>query len=373
MASLYEPKDISPEIVNQLIIPFTDSDIINLLRTLPNNKAPGINGITYEMLKHFPKDFIFLLTILFNKLLSGDDIPLSWSEALIYPIPKPEWWNGDLTKTHPITLLDTIRKVFVKLFNTRLNIIFSKHKLLQYNNIAGTQGSSTIEIILKINTIIEHCTTSKQKFYILLQDLSKAYDRVDLDLLELALKHFNLPLRFIKLILKLFYNQSNQIIMDNYLSESFDIEQGIIQGESISPLLWTIYYDPMFELINNSIHKGLTLTSSIPKHIDRPLDLDNLHSISIEFKLQGYLDDTTWIAASIIDLENNLSLAQQFYNFANIKINKSKLRLITNDKDLVKSKFIPIRYGSDTINTIVTPKNGGERILGVYFNAFNNN
>lgn len=133
--------------------------------------------------------------------------------------------------------------------------------------------------------------------------------------------------------------------MDNYLSEAYDVEQGIIQGESISPLLWTIYHDPMFELINNSPYNGLVLTTSIPKNINRPIDSDNLHTISLEFKLQGYLDDTTWIANSIINLENNLSLAQLFYDFANIKINKTKLRLITNNTNMIKLNKIPIKYG----------------------------
>lgn len=93
-----------------------------------------------------------------------------------------------------------------------------------------------MEIITKINTVIEHCVHTKQHFYILLQDLSKAYDRVDLSLLKLALEHLSLSNQFVSITLDLFKHQSHSIIIDQYLSESFDLDQGIVQGELILPI-----------------------------------------------------------------------------------------------------------------------------------------
>jgi hypothetical protein len=228
-----------------------------------------------------------------------------------------------------------------------------------------------MEIITKINTIIESCNqTPHQTYYILLQDLSKAYDRVNLDLLELALQRISLPPKFIQIIISLFKNHQNQIIFENHLSDPFDLKTGIIQGEIICPLLWVIYYDPMFQAINETNYGGISLSSSIPKNIYRN---DDFHNITINMKLQGYLDDTTWLSDNLTHLEQHLKIADEFYNFANIKINKQKTKLITNNPSIIKNKTIPLQFGNEIVDVSVTPKNSGERILGVYFNPFNNN
>jgi hypothetical protein len=90
-------------------------------------------------------------------------------------------------------------------------------------------------------------------------------------------------------------------------------------------------------------------------------------------KLQGYLDDTTWLSENLDNLSQHLQIADEFYNFANIKINKTKTKLLTNDLSLIKKNTIPFNFGKDIIDVQITPKNGGERILGVFFNHFNNN
>ena len=45
-------------------------EITNTLNQLPNNKACGPSGISYEMLKHAGTPFIEAITALFNQCLS---------------------------------------------------------------------------------------------------------------------------------------------------------------------------------------------------------------------------------------------------------------------------------------------------------------
>jgi hypothetical protein len=65
--------------------------------------------------------------------------------------------------------------------------------------------------------------------------------------------------------------------------------QGIDQGEVISPLLWNIYYDPMFHRINQlqSLHYTTWATQ---KRNAQHVDNDLIHSYCIS--VVGYLDDT---------------------------------------------------------------------------------
>ena len=90
-------------------------------------------------------------------------IPDEWRIAHIYPIPKPTEWYFDITKTRPITLLETCRKAFAKILNKRLAKIISKHNILQGNNYAGLPGKSTQEPIKMLNMIIEEVVENKKE------------------------------------------------------------------------------------------------------------------------------------------------------------------------------------------------------------------
>ncbi|PKK79022.1 hypothetical protein RhiirC2_769565 [Rhizophagus irregularis] len=65
----------------------------------------------------------------------------------------------------------------------------------------------------------------------------------------------------------------------------------------------------------------------------------------------------TWFAQNFDDLQHNLAIADDFYALANIKINKDKTKILTNDKSINKKQHIPLKFGEDTIDIkVVSPK-----------------
>src|SRR6266511_1301629 len=70
-------------------------------------------------------------------------------------------------------------------------------------------------------------------------------------MLERAMLRLKIPPLFIELICSLFKSRKNCIITPDGLSDSYDVLVGIDQGEVISPLLWVIYYDPLFCRLKN--------------------------------------------------------------------------------------------------------------------------
>jgi ribonuclease HI/exonuclease III len=366
----YLPRQhVSIDQSNNILTPITIYELTSTIRSLPNNKAAGPSRISYELIKHLPEDFLHVIVEWYNSILSSTILPNIWQHALLYPIPKPDWWFYDITKTRPIVLIDCFRKLFTKILNNRLNKFLCSHQLLQHNNQAGLHGSSTMEIIMKLQTIIESAKDNNSPLFILLQDLSKAYDRVNIDLLYLSLLRINLPPSFCKIICNLFTDRTNSIILQDNISDPYDVLIGIDQGESICPLLWVIYYDPMFEAINNELQLGITLKTSLPKSISNN---NWLHSVEINLNVLGYLDDTTWFADSLENLEKQLKIADDFYQLANILINKTKTKLLTNDPNILKHDSYPLQYGNIPIQTTIIPKNKHERILGIYVSINNN-
>ena len=131
-------------------------------------------------------------------------IPDEWKQAHIYPILKPMEWQCDITKTRPLTLLDTLRKVVMKIITNRFSKIMAKHCVLHGNNFAGLPGGSTEIPIKLMNMIIEDVKEHNKPIWILLQDLSKAYDRVNLVILQKAMERVKIPTTCINFILDFF-------------------------------------------------------------------------------------------------------------------------------------------------------------------------
>lgn len=380
---IYSPKfDISLSASSQLEQPITSEEFYNTLRTLPNNKAPGISGISYDIIKKLSPDFFSHLVALYNYILSNQVTPASWNEAFLYPIPKSIWWDNNIKDTRPIVLLDTFRKLLAKIINTRLNFYLSNNSILQSNNLAGVQGTSCMEIIFNLQAAITATKTLKKPLYIMIQDLSKAYDRVDIPLLVKALHRICIPSTIINFIVNLFTDRQNSIIFEDWIGDSYTVLNGIDQGESICPLLWTIYYDPIFEAINKSQYEGINYQATLPAR-SLITDSSDIYSVNLTLKVQGYLDDTTWITSDLNNLIANLRIADQFYKLANIKINKDKTILLSNVKtfhrDLTfkdrssSERYCYLQFGDVQTAIKVQPINKDTRILGVYLAANGDN
>src|SRR5436853_7813892 len=133
----------------------------------------------------------------------------------------------------------------VKILNHRLSNLFAQKHILKGYQFAGIPGSSTMEPIRILNELIEDAKEKKSELWIVFQDMSKCYDRVNIYMLEKAMLRLKLPQNFIEIIKNLFTNRKNRIFTAHGLTDPYDVLIGIDQGEVISPLLWCIYYDPL--------------------------------------------------------------------------------------------------------------------------------
>ena len=107
----------------------------------------------------------------------------------------------------------------VKILTKRLNKILSKEKILNEHQFAGLPNQSTFQPIQILNEIIENTIEDKKELWIMLQDISKAYDRVNIYMLEKAMKRLKFPKNFIDLIINLFIGRKNQVFTSVGMTE----------------------------------------------------------------------------------------------------------------------------------------------------------
>src|SRR3954469_18705611 len=139
-----------------------------------------------------------------------------------------------------------------KIMTNRLASILSTHNIFRGNNYAGLPGGSCHTPIHVLESIIHNSNTHNKPLFIFLQDISKAFDSIDINMLKLAMQRLRIPQGFIKLTLNLFTSRSNRVITANGLSDPYKVKISIDQGEVISPLLWVIYINSLLVTLNNN-------------------------------------------------------------------------------------------------------------------------
>ncbi|EXX68462.1 reverse transcriptase family protein [Rhizophagus irregularis DAOM 181602=DAOM 197198] len=120
-------------------------------------------------------------------------------------------------------------------------------------------------------------------------------------------------------------NRFNKILVNNELTESYHVKDGIDQGEVWSPILWRIFYDPLLSRLNELKEEtGYSLNEE--KIIDRGNNEKELLEISIN--VTAFIDDTTLISKNKQQLKKLIEICHQFFKINDIKANVSKYELI---------------------------------------------
>jgi len=95
-------------------------EIIHTLKKCKSN-SPGPDFIPYSFIQNFSiKTLNFLLKI-YNRIWREGIWPKKWKIGIIIPIPKPEKSRFKPESYRPITLLNTMCKLFEKTINYRLS------------------------------------------------------------------------------------------------------------------------------------------------------------------------------------------------------------------------------------------------------------
>ncbi|GBC05503.1 hypothetical protein RclHR1_06260009 [Rhizophagus clarus] len=215
---LTNPKDISDAVVNhfQNAVPIKSAppSHISALPDRWRSAYSPIDAVSFDI---------------YDSLLSSPSLEewLSTRQAIVCLIPKPHEWRCQLKNTRPITLLEVIQKSFVKLFYNRLSSILATHNVLTSGNFAGLPGGTCRNPIITLESIIHDAVCNSSPLWILSQDISKAFDSVNLTMLKFALERIRLPASAIMLLLSLFMHRFNWVYMAHGDTSSYQVRIGI--------------------------------------------------------------------------------------------------------------------------------------------------
>ena len=194
--------------------------------------------------------------------------------------------------------------------------------------------------------------------------MSKAFDRINISRLQDTCKRIGIPPQSVNFITELHTQRQAQIITAFGLTSPVHIRSGIEQGETYSPLLWKIYYDPILSFIYDKYQN-----SFLKIQTQSPLEtISQQQTIPITIPPLAYMDDTTWHTENLQTMQEILNDTNNLYKLNNIEINPTKSDLLhIYPKSKKQQPNQQLQYNNQTIK----PRKQTEviRYLGIFFDG----
>jgi hypothetical protein len=221
-----------------------------------NYKAPGLDGIPYEVWKvldqHYESckkadiqgfNILGMLRRVYNDIekygmVKGTGFSKSW----MCPIYKKND-KADIANYRPISLLNSDYKVFTKALSLKLAKVAPE--LIHINQAGFVPGRQIRDQIWLTKRVIELAKATNRNRVIVALDHEKAYDKIEHDYLWHALASYGMPEEFIRTIKALYSDAYTYVIVNGETSEHvFRVMRGLRQGDPLSCLLFDLAIEP---------------------------------------------------------------------------------------------------------------------------------
>ena len=169
-----EPTIIKPA---EMRTPFTPEEIEKASKSMKNQKSVGEDELHAEYVKYGPPEIHNGIATLLNTIARTGKYPVEIKSGILTPLPKPGKKQGPPANLRPIILLSIIRKILaICLIRRCWDRLSTRVPLAQS---AYQSGRSTTEQVFAIKVLAEKAiTSSTYNIYLLLLDMSKAFDTI---------------------------------------------------------------------------------------------------------------------------------------------------------------------------------------------------
>ena len=239
---------------DEIFLPFTIKELEEAIKTIKLGKAPGLDGVSAEMITHFGPNTKKWLLALYNNCATSFRIPKIWRKAKVVALLKPGKDPEHPKSYRPISLLCILYKLYERLIMARISPTVDEQ--LSPDQAGFRPGRSCCGQVLNLTQFIEDGYENKLITGAVFVDLTAAYDTVNHRALLLKVAQTVKNTSVVRIIESLLINRRFFVEMDGKRSRWRRQNNGLPQGSVLAPMLFNIYTNdqPQFKNIRRFIY-----------------------------------------------------------------------------------------------------------------------
>ena len=307
------------------------------INSLDNNKSCAFDGLCAEHLKFSSARLLPMLSMCFNSMIVHGFLPDSLINVVLVPVIKNKSAGiCDKNNYRPIALASVMSKLLEKLLYCRIINYLKTHS----NQFGFKAKHGTDMCIYALKEAILRYQDAGSNVFSCFLDASKAFDRVNHNILFTKLLCRGVPPIIVRLISYWYTNQTMSVRWKGLYSDKFTVSNGVRQGGILSPYLFCVYVDDLsFEL--NKLPIGCMLGESKINHL-------------------MYADDLVLISPTAKGLVKLLNICNEFGVTHDIRYNSKKSSVIVfGDQGKLRNFWKAFSIGDEII-----PVNDKYKYLG---------
>lgn len=245
--------------------PLTKVEIDTAMKHFTANTAPGITGISFDLLKQWysrkTNYFIKLLSDWYSSGIYPDEL----KNGLVIAIKKGNSAQATIGNVRPITLSETIARWYERIVDTRLMHYAESRQLLSLDQYGFRAGLSAEDAARRLQDIREANT---ERFELIIQtDVKSAFDRVTHSAIINALINARFPGNLIRIITSfIMERRASMMIGEDWVTTV--VRRGVPQGSCLGPHLYILTTNVMLTALRDEMQRATSTKSELIAYAD---------------------------------------------------------------------------------------------------------
>jgi hypothetical protein len=307
-------KTLVSEEANSLILPFGEDEVLEAVRCMSGDKAPGPDGFTmafYQACWGVVKMDVMRVMHYFHQY---GTFAKSLNATFVVLIPKKAG-AIEMKDFRPISLVGSMYKIISKVLTNQLKGVLGG--LLSQSQNAFIQGRQILDSVLIASECVDSRVRDGTPGVLCKLDLEKAYDHVNWDFLLALLHRCGFPETWRKWIHFCISTVRFSVMVNGSSCGFFESSRGLRQGDSLSPLLFVIVMEALNKLLMRAEEGHFLRGFEVQGRNNNPLMISNLLFVDdtlifcdADINQIGYLKCTLLCFEAVSGLRVNLGKSE---------------------------------------------------------------